>query len=134
MVHDCPTSKLQRASVLVAALFGLASVLAGGRVLLGLAHPGYVILLPLVAFNTTMGIVYIAVARRIKSDAGRGRTAAAGVAVINLVVLVALGGYAATGGIVASQSFAAMALRAGVWVGIFLALTYVARGPRAIEA
>jgi len=127
MVHACPTSKLQRASVLIAALFGLASVFAGGRVLLGLVDPGYVVLLPLVAFNTVMGIVYIAVARRIRSDAGRGRAAAAGVAVLNLGVLVAVLGFAVAGGTVASQSLAAMTLRTGVWGGIFLALTYVVR-------
>ncbi|GMV04589.1 MAG: hypothetical protein AMXMBFR53_08690 [Gemmatimonadota bacterium] len=134
MFHECPTSKLQRAAVVIAALFGLASVLTGGRVLLGMWDPGHVVVLPLVAFNTAMGIVYIAVARRIKSDAARGRTAAAGVAVINLVVLVVLLAYAATGGTVASDSFVAMTVRTGVWGGIVLALTYVLRGPRGVGA
>jgi hypothetical protein len=40
-LRRCPPSRLQRATFAVALLFGLLSVIAGGRVLLG-ADPGYV--------------------------------------------------------------------------------------------
>ena len=130
MFHDCPTSKVQRASALLAVLFGLATAFTGGRVLLGAFDPGYVVVLPLVVFNTIMGVVYIAAAGRIKSDAARGRVAATAVAGANLFVLIVLVGYALAGGVVAMESFVAMSVRTGVWAGIVLALTYVVRSAR----
>lgn len=133
MFHDCPTSKTQRASALVAVLFGLATVFTGGRVLLGMFAPGYAVVLPLVAFNTIMGVVYIAAARRIKSDAARGRVAAIAIAGTNLFALVVLVAYALAGTVVAAESFVAMSVRTAVWVGIVLALTYVVRSREVVE-
>ena len=47
--------------VLVAALFGIATIFAGTRVLLG-SDPGYIVFRPLLIYNTAMGIVYVAAA------------------------------------------------------------------------
>jgi hypothetical protein len=123
---SCPESRLQRASVLLATAFGLLSLLAGGRVLLGLSTPDHAVVRPLLLFNTIMGAVYIAVALRIWADAARGRVAAAAVAVLNLGVWLALIVYAATGALVAVDSLVAMGIRSGVWGTIFLALGRVA--------
>jgi hypothetical protein len=128
--HSCPESRLQRASVLIAAGFGLLSLFAGGRVLLGLSTPDHAVVQPLLLFNTVMGAVYIAVALRIRADAARGRIAAAAVAVLNLVVWLALIAYAATGAAVAVDSLVAMGIRSAVWGTIFLMLGRVARSPR----
>ena len=48
-------------TVAVAALFGVATIFAGGRVLLG-SDPGYVVFRPLLIYNTIMGVFYIAAA------------------------------------------------------------------------
>lgn len=134
MLHDCPTSKLQRASVVVAVAFGVLTLVAGGRVLLGLSAPDHLVLKPLLVFNTVMGAAYVAVALRIRSDARRGRGGAAIIALANLVVLVALLAYAGASGPVAPDSLVAMAVRTGVWAGIWLALGRVIRGLRPLAA
>jgi hypothetical protein len=128
--HSCPESSVQRAAVLMATGFGLLSLFAGGRVLLGLSTPDHAIVQPLLLFNTVMGAVYIAVALRIRADAARGRVGAGAVAVLNLVVWLALIGYAATGATVAADSLVAMGIRSAVWGTIFLMLGRVARSPR----
>jgi hypothetical protein len=127
--HSCPESRLQRASVLIAAAFGLLSLFAGGRVLLGLSTPDHAVVQPLLLFNTVMGAVYIAVALRIRADAARGRVGAAAVAVLNLAAWLALIGYAATGAPVAVDSLVAMGIRSVVWGTIFLVLGRVAPAP-----
>ena len=124
--HSCPESRLQRASVLIAVAFGLLSLFAGGRVLLGLSTPDHAVVQPLLVFNTIMGAVYIAAALRIRADAARGRVAAGAVALLNLGVWLALIVYAAGGAPVAVDSLVAMGVRSGVWGTIFLALGRVA--------
>ena len=127
--HSCPESRLQRASVLIAVLFGLLSLFAGGRVLLGLSTPDHAVVQPLLVFNTVMGAVYIAVALRIRADAARGRVGAGVVAVLNLAAWLALIAYAATGAPVAIDSLVAMGIRSVVWGTIFLVLGRVAPAP-----
>ncbi len=43
----------------VAVLFGIATVVAGTRVLSG-SDPGYLVFRPLLIFNTAMGVAYLA--------------------------------------------------------------------------
>lgn len=50
---------VQRVIALVAIIFGLATVAAGTRVLMG-TSPGYEVFQPLLMFNTLMGFAYIA--------------------------------------------------------------------------
>jgi hypothetical protein len=125
-LHSCPVSRLQRATIAVGLLFGLLSVIAGGRVLLG-SDPGYVAYTPLVIFNTLMGFAYVAAAVVILGSAERGRRAAGGIVLLNLVVFAhVLAGWTA-GGPIAVDSVRAMAFRAAVWIGIFAALGSVVR-------
>lgn len=126
MLHECPTSKLQRASIVVALLFGLLTLFAGGRVLFG-ADPGHVVVQPLLLFNTAMGAAYVAAAMLMRRDLRRGRSAAGMIALLNLTVLGSLLVYSWSGGAVASDSFMAMVLRTVVWTVLFIATGWVLR-------
>jgi hypothetical protein len=126
MLHECPTSKLHRASIVVALLFGLLTLFAGGRVLLG-ADPGYPVLTPLLLFNTAMGVAYVATALLLRRDLRLGRRAAGAIALLNLLVLGSLLLYASGGAAVATDSVRAMVLRTGVWAGVFAAAGWVLR-------
>jgi hypothetical protein len=125
-LRSCPPSPLQRATIAVALLFGVLSVVAGGRVLLG-GDPGYVVFTPLVIFNTLMGFAYIAAAVVIRESAERGRRAAGIIVLLNLIVLALVVVSWAAAGPVAVDSVRAMALRAAVWIGIVAALGSVLR-------
>lgn len=50
---------IQGGLALVAALFGLATIIAGARVLAG-SDPGYIVFRPLLLYNTAMGFAYVA--------------------------------------------------------------------------
>ena len=130
----CPHKPLHRLTVLVAGLFGLLTIAAGGRLLLGLGEAGYVVVWPILIFNTVMGAVYVAAAVLMARDIDRGRRAAFAIAMLNVVVLVGLGVLRARGGIVASETLAAMSMRALVWIGIFALLTWERRAPRSHHA
>jgi hypothetical protein len=117
---------MQRAVAIVAVIFGLATVLAGGRVLSG-ADPGYVVFRPLLIFNTAMGAAYIATAIVIWRSLRWGRYAAAGIFGLNLLALGAILLLYGTGSAVAVDSLGAMSLRTVVWFGLFLALSWIRR-------
>lgn len=127
MLHTCPHSRTQRLTALVAALFGLATIVAGGRILLGLGEAGYAVVRPVLLFNTGMGVLYLVAAVLIVRDVGRGRLLAGVLAALNVVVLLVIVVRRATGGPVADETLTAMALRAGVWIAITVALTRVLR-------
>jgi hypothetical protein len=122
MWHACPHDRAQRLTAVVAALFGVATLVAGGRLLLGLGEAGYEVVRPVLLFNTGMGVLYLAAAALILRDVERGRLLAGGIAAVNVVVLLAVVVRRATGGPVADETLAAMALRAGVWIAITVAL------------
>jgi hypothetical protein len=129
MIHECPTSKLQRLTIVVALLFGLLTLFAGGRVLLG-ADAGHVVVMPLLLFNTLMGAAYVGAAILLRRDLRLGRTAAGIIALLNLLALASLLLYARDGGLVAADSFRAMTLRTGVWAALFAAAGWVLRRQR----
>lgn len=105
----------------LAGLFGLVTCAAGTRVLSG-SDPGYVVFRPLLVFNTVMGLVYVVAAVQIWRHARRGRAWALAIALVNLVVLVAVGGLYATGASVAVDSLRAMTFRMVAWSLAALAL------------
>ena len=121
---------IQRAVATAAALFGLATIAAGARVLTG-ADPGYVVFRPLLLFNTAMGFAYIGAGVVAWRDLVRGRFAAAAIFGLNLGVLGAIGYLYSTGGAVAVDSLRAMTLRTGIWLALWLGLTWLStRGAR----
>jgi len=111
---------------MAAALFGLATIAAGVRVLAG-ADPGYVVFRPLLLFNTAMGFAYVGAGVLAWRDLTRGRSAAAVIFALNLCVLGAIGYLYSTGSAVAVDSVRAMTLRTGVWLVLFLVLAWLRR-------
>jgi len=117
---------IQYILALVAILFGLVTVFAGTRVLLG-TDPGYIVFRPLLIYNTVMGFAYIVAGIMTWRSLVRGRQAAAAIFVLNLLVLAAIGTLYATGGAVAVESVRAMTLRSVVWFALFVGLTWLGR-------
>jgi len=117
---------IQYILALVAILFGLVTVFAGTRVLLG-TDPGYIVFRPLLIYNTVMGFAYIVAGIMTWRRLVRGRQAAAAIFVLNLLVLAAIGTLYATGGAVAVESVRAMTLRSVVWFALFVGLTWLGR-------
>lgn len=112
--------------VFVALLFGLATLVAGTRVLTG-SDPGYVVFEPLLVYNVAMGAVYIAAGIVAWRSLGWGRRAAFAIFALNLVVLAAIAWLYARGGAVAVESVRAMILRTAVWLALFLGFAWVHR-------
>lgn len=110
----------------VAVLFGVATLLAGGGVLLG-ADPGYVVFRPLLIYNTAMGLAYLAAGAMVWRSANAGRNAAGAIFLLNLLVLAVLVVIYRRGGAVAIDSLRAMTLRTVVWLVLFLAASWLVR-------
>jgi len=110
----------------VAAVFGLATLMAGGRVLSG-SDPGYVVFRPLLIYNTLMGMGYLAAAVIMWRSLDRGKYAAALIFALNLLVLGIIGYLFTTGSAVAIESLRAMTFRTLVWLVLFLGLVWIGR-------
>lgn len=129
LVPSCPHARLHRLVVVTAAAFGLLSLVAGGRVLLGLGAPDHVVVRPILVYNTLMGVVYVLGAMLLARDLSRGRIAAAVVAGANFVALLGLVLFRASGGAAANDTMGAMVLRVVVWAGIWFAASWMLRRP-----
>lgn len=121
-----PVRAVQMLAAAVAVLFGVATIFAGGRVLLG-SDPGYVVFRPLLIYNTAMGVAYLAAGLTIWRSLNRGRYVAGAVFLLNLFVLVGIILIYSSGGAVAMDSLRAMTLRTVVWLGLFLAASWLGR-------
>ncbi|HQY81851.1 hypothetical protein [Thermomonas sp.] len=110
----------------IAVLFGIATLFAGGRVLLG-SDPGYVVFRPLLVYNVLMGLAYVAAGIIFWRSARAGRNAAAAIFLLNLAVLLAILVLYRTGGDVAVDSLRAMTLRTVVWLLLCVAMSWVGR-------
>jgi hypothetical protein len=111
---------------LAACLFGLVTIVAGVRVLLG-SQPGYIVFWPLLIYNTVMGLVYVAGGIIAWRNIERGKHAAAVIFVLNLLVLGIIGYLYVTGSSVAIESLRAMTLRTIVWLALFLGFAWLGR-------
>jgi len=116
----------QRTAAVVAILFGLATLFAGGRVLMGYSDPGYVVYRPLLIYNTVMGFAYIAAGVAIWVSRQRGKYAASAIFIFNLAVLLGVVFLYANGGAVAIDSVRAMAFRTSVWLALLVVLAWKA--------
>lgn len=114
---------IQGIFALIAALFGLATIIAGVRVLAG-SNPGYIVFQPLLIYNTAMGIAYVAAGIIAWRSFDRGKYAAATIFVLNFLVLGAIGYLYATASVVAIDSVRAMVLRTVVWLVLYLGLAW----------
>jgi len=110
----------------VAFLFGVATLFAGGRVLLG-SDPGYEVFRPLLIYNTAMGVAYLAAGITVWRSVNAGRYAAGAIFLLNLLVLVGILVVYRSGGAVAVESLRAMTLRTVVWLVLFMAVSWLGR-------
>jgi len=108
----------QNTLVTVAVLFGLLTIFAGTRVLLG-SDPGYTVFRPLLIFNTAMGIVYVAAGVIAWRNLKQGMYVAAAIFVLNLIVLTVILFLYREGNPIAVMSLGATSLRAVVWSALF---------------
>ncbi len=115
---------IQGVLALAAALFGLATIIAGSRVLTG-SDPGYIVFRPLLIYNTAMGIAYVAAGVVAWRNLDRGKYAAATIFVLNLLVLGATGYLYAAGNAVAIDSLRAMIFRTVAWLVLFLGIVWM---------
>ena len=115
---------IQGVLALAAALFGLATIIAGSRVLTG-SDPGYIVFRPLLIYNTAMGIAYVAAGVIAWRNLDRGKYAAATIFVLNLLVLGATGYLYAAGSAVAIDSLRAMIFRTVAWLVLFLGMVWM---------
>lgn len=110
----------------VATLFGVATLFAGGRVLLG-SDPGYEVFRPLVVYNTAMGVAYLAAGVILWRSVNAGRYATGAIFLLNLLVLVGIIVVYRGGGAVAVESLRAMTFRTAVWLVLYLAVSWLGR-------
>ncbi len=108
----------QNALALVAVLFGLVTIFAGTRVLLG-SDPGYIVYRPLLIYNAVMGIVYVSAGIIALRNVKQGMYVAAVIFALNLVVLSAIYYLYTEGSSIAIDSLRAMTLRTAVWFALF---------------
>ena len=115
---------IQGVLALAAALFGLATIIAGSRVFTG-SDPGYIVFRPLLIYNTAMGIAYVAAGVIAWRNLDRGKYAAATIFVLNLLVLGTTGYLYAAGSAVAIESLRAMIFRTVAWLVLFLGMVWM---------
>ncbi|HEY0995471.1 MAG TPA: hypothetical protein VGD77_05740 [Gemmatimonadaceae bacterium] len=100
-----------------AGLLGLATIVAGARVLAG-GDPGYAVVRPVLLFNTVMGAVYLLAAVLIARGSPKARGVAWFIAEANAVVLLGVVVMRLMQHPVAAQTLAAMAFRTAAWFAI----------------
>lgn len=115
---------IQKVFALIAVLFGIATIIAGTRVLTG-SDPGYIVFRPLLVYNTAMGIAYVAAGVIAWRSLDKGKYAAATIFALNLLVLATISYLYATGSAVAINSVRAMTFRTVVWLVLFIGLTWM---------
>lgn len=117
---------MQNVLVTVAVLFGLLTIFAGTRVLLG-SDPGYIVFRPLLIYNSVMGIVYVAAGIIAWRNIKQGMYVSAAIFVLNLIVLITIFFLYTEGHSVAVDSLRAMSLRTGVWFTLFAGFWWLCR-------
>ncbi len=110
----------------VAVLFGLVTIVAGTRVLLG-SDPGYIVFRPLLIYNIVMGIVYIAAGIIAWRNFKLGMYIAAAIFVLNLVVLITIYILYTEGVPIAVDSLRAMSFRTIIWLALFAGFGWLYR-------
>ena len=117
---------MQLLAAAIAGLFGVATLFAGGRVLLG-SDPGYVVFRPLLIYNTIMGMAYLAAGITLWRSLTLGKYAAGAIFLLNILVLLGIILVYRNGGAVAVDSLRAMTLRTVMWLVLFLVASWLGR-------
>ena len=116
----------QNILVTVAVLFGLLTIFAGTRVLLG-TNPGYIVFRPLLIYNVVMGIVYVAAGIFAWRNIKQGMYVSATIFALNFIVLTAIFFLYSEGSSIAVDSLRAMTLRTVVWLALFTGFWWLCR-------
>ncbi len=120
------TKNIQVVTAVVAILFGILTVFAGTRVLLG-ANPGYEVFQPLLAFNTSMGFIYIVAGIFVWKNLSKGKTIAAVIFVLNFIVLMVIAYLYVFSNSIAIESLGAMSFRSLLWLILLALLTWASK-------
>jgi len=106
---------------LVAAVFGIATIFAGGSVLFGppavRAEAGQVVAFVL-QFNLVAGFVYVVAGAAMVNNARWAKHLALAIAVTSSAVLAGLGLHAVSGGAFELRTVVAMTLRVSFWAAV----------------
>ncbi|MEO8168530.1 MAG: hypothetical protein ABI623_09795 [bacterium] len=111
-------SLFRRIAAGVAAAFSLVTIVEGSQVLLGISHPDYVVLLPLLMYNVTMGVVGLVSGVALWLNRHRALTLVAIIGAAHIIVLLIVGVMYFSGGAVALNSVRAMTMRSVIWLAI----------------
>jgi hypothetical protein len=110
--------KKDRVAAVLGTMVGLLTIMEGGRVLLGLMKPDYVVLPWLVWYNVAMGIVSVVAGAGIWSGRSWSLDLAVNILTFHAVVFAGLFGMQKFGQPVAAASIFAMLFRTFVWTVI----------------
>lgn len=114
-------NRILRIAGVVAALFGIATIAAGGNALF-VDRAGAGSIVPFVLwFNFAAGFIYVAAGAALWSGWRWASGLAVVLAALNALVFAALGGHIEAGGAYEARTVAAMTLRTVLWVAIALA-------------
>ncbi|MCC6245336.1 MAG: hypothetical protein IT353_21020 [Gemmatimonadaceae bacterium] len=109
---------------IVAVVFGVLTVFAGTRVLLGHSDPSYVVFKPLLIFNTAMGVAYSAAGLVMWRGSRWSLPAACAIVLLNLIALGTIVFVYLSGRKVAVESLGAMAFRSAVWLLLLVGVVW----------
>lgn len=112
--------------ITVAVLFGLLTIFAGTRVLLG-SDPGYIVFRPLLIYNSIMGVVYVTAGIIAWRNIKQGMIVSAAIFVLNFIVLITIFFLYTEGHSIAVDSLRAMSLRTVVWFALFAGFWWLYR-------
>lgn len=102
----------------VAVVFSLLAIVEGFQVLLGITHPEYIVLTPLLIYNVAMGFVGSFVGIVLWLNHRWGLVLTTTVAVAHIIVLFIVGFLYLYNGGAAEHSVQAMSIRSVVWLAI----------------
>jgi len=112
------TTMVRRIAAAVASAFSFASIVEGSGVLLGLSHPDYVVLTPLLIYNVIMGVVGLVAGAALWLNRRWALTVTAIIGAAHVIVLLVVGAVFLSGGAVALHSVRAMTVRSVIWLAI----------------
>lgn len=98
----------------IALLFGVLTIVAGIRVLFG-SDPGYIVYIPLLIYNTIMGLAYVFTGIIAFRNVKRELFLASGIFSLNFIVLAVISFMYKNGAPIAINSVVAMSFRTIVW-------------------
>lgn len=121
---------IQKIASIIAATFGVLTLVGSSRILYLGADPGYVVFMPLLIFNHIMGICYLIAGYLIWGNSHKGKMAAFVVFLINLIVLITISVVYLIDSGVATDSLGAMTFRTVVWLLLFMSLKMTVKNPK----